>query len=230
MHRSLFVAGLVVLTQACSMHSEGRFHRQSSLNPLALPPTMAWYGDSIIEGSCQELSPPAVLAQLLNPSWSVSNHGVGGEAASQIRKRYESTRDSACEGEACGWYLIQGGVNSVKGEPHCSPEAALEDMVAMVDDARARGRHVVWFGILPFKGCTLCEDTTAGVARAQEYNALMAQVCAARADISCVLLYSEFEDPARPDFLKPEYGCDGIHLNQVGAERLAAQVRSLVPP
>lgn len=166
----------------------------------------------------------------LGPSWSVSNHGVGGEAASNIRERYEATWDSACQGGSCGWYLFEGGVNSLKDEAHVSPAEALEDMAAMIDDARRRGRHVAWFGILPFKGCTLCTDTSEGVRLAQQYNALMALACAARRDVSCFLPYSEFEDPARPDYLNPGYTCDGIHLNRAGAERLVALVRGLFPP
>ena len=234
MPRSLTFALLIVLvplTQACSARSEEvRELRSSTGGSGTMPPTVAWYGDSIVAGACQEQPAPAALAGMLGSSWSVTNHGVSGESASHIRQRYEASWSTACEGESCGWYLIEGGVNSVKGTPFVSPEAALSDMVAMVDDARARGSQVVWFGILPFKGCTLCqEDTTPGVARAREYNALMAQACADRPDVTCLQLYSEFEDPDRPDFLKPEYSCDGIHLNQRSAEQLATRVRSLFP-
>jgi len=227
---ALLVA-LAALVQACSARSEEmRALHQAIGGSGTLPPTVAWYGDSIVEGACQEQPAPTALAQMLGPAWSVNNHGVSGEAASNIRQRYEASWSSACQGQACGWYLIQGGVNSVKGIPYASPAATLSDMVAMVDDARARGSQVVWFGILPFKGCTLCkEDTTPGVARAQEYNALMAEACADRPDVTCLQLYSEFEDPDRPDFLKPEYSCDGIHLNQLSAEQLATRARSLFP-
>jgi lysophospholipase L1-like esterase len=234
MPRSVLLAllvGLAALTQACS----ARLEEVNALRPAIggsgnLPPTVAWYGDSIVAGACQEQPAPATLGQMLGPPWSVQNHGVSGEAAAHIRQRYEASWSTACHGQACGWYLIQGGVNSVKGTPYVSPAATLADMVAMVDDARARGSQVVWFGILPFKGCTLCqEDTTPGVARALEYNALMAEACADRPDVICLQLYSEFEDPDRPDFLKPEYSCDGIHLNQRSAEQLATKVRGLFP-
>jgi lysophospholipase L1-like esterase len=228
--RTLLFVLLALLAQACSARSEDLRTRQSALGLTSLPSTVAWYGDSITEGSCKQQAPPAALAQLLGSSWFVSNHGVSGEAAEQIRQRYEASWDSACQGQACGWYLIQGGVNSLKGVPHTSPAHALADMVAMVDSARDRGRRVVWFEILPFKGCTLCDDTTPGVARVREYNALMAQACAARPEVACVQVYSDFEDPVRPDFLRPDYGCDGIHLNEAGAEQLAGQARGLFPP
>jgi len=232
--RYLPLALLVALTtvsQACSARSDELRDLHSAIGGSGtVPSTVAWYGDSIVHGACKEQPPPDALAQMLGPAWSVSNHGVSGEFASNIRRRYEATWSSACQGEACGWYLIEGGVNSLKGTPHTTPAAALEDMVAIVDDARARGSQVVWFGILPFKGCTLCnEDTSPGVARVREYNALMAQACADRPDVTCLQLYSEFEDPDRPDFLKPEYSCDGIHLNQRSAEQLATRVRSLFP-
>jgi lysophospholipase L1-like esterase len=121
-------------------------------------------------------------------------------------------------------------MNSLKGTPYVTPEETLVDMVAIVDAARARNQQVLWFGILPFKGCAHCtEDTSPGVARAREYNALMAQACARRPEVTCVRLYSEFEDPAHPDFMKPEYTCDGIHFNQLGAQRLAEEVGARLP-
>lgn len=222
---------MTALAQACGS-DENPYSAQSKASlPPVLTPTVAWYGDSLAAGSCRdEIAPPEVLAQVLGPSWSVSNHGVPGESAGNIRERYEATWDSACQGASCGWYFFEGGVNSLKDVSHVSPAEALEDMTAMVDDARSRGRHVAWFGILPFKGCTLCTDTTEGVLLAKEYNALMAQACADRLDVSCFLPYSEFEDPDRPDYLSPKYTCDGIHLNKAGAERLVDLVRGLFPP
>ena len=220
---------MAALTPACSAHEDGTDAGQPPPAPSARPLSVAWYGDSVADAVCDGLQPPAALAQLLGPSWFVADQTVSGESPPHIRKRYEDASGLECQGQPCQWYLMQGGVNSLKGNPYVTPEEALVDMIALVDDASARNRQVVWFDILPFKGCAHCiEDTTPGVARAREYNILMAQACAQRPDVTCLQLYSEFEDPAAPDFLKPEYTCDGIHLNQAGVQRLVAEVRKVL--
>jgi hypothetical protein len=232
MRSSLFLgllAAVAVLTSACSAHEDDADDRQPPPSPSAPPLSVAWYGDSVVDASCEGPQPPAALVQLLGPSWFVADETVSGESPPHIRKRYEDASGSECQDQECQWYLMQGGVNSLKGNPYVTPEEALVDMIALVDDARARNRQVVWFEILPFKGCVLCkDDTTPGVARAREYNVLMAQACAQRPNVTCLQLYSEFEDPAHPDYLEPAYTCDGIHLNQVGVQRLVAEVRKVL--
>jgi hypothetical protein len=183
-----------------------------------LPTTAAWYGDSIIEGACSGAS-PAVRLQQMKPGWTAFNKGVSGETSSQIVARYFAGRDTACNGDLCGTYLFEGGVNDLKGGTG-NPAAVLATMLTAVDDCRSRGRHCVWSNIMPFRACNFCGDTSAGWVLVQQYNALWTAACAARPDIRCVQVGagSVFEEPATDGYLTAAFSCDGIHLVQAGTD------------
>jgi lysophospholipase L1-like esterase len=215
----------------------GVIKKASGSAAVILPNTFAWYGDSIAAGACSATTPTAALQAAL-PGWAGSTNvgdggppAIGGYTAAQIRARYETYRDTSCNGERCGVYLVEGGVNSIVNG--VSAAATLADMVAIVDNVRSIGRRAVWFGILPFRGSAQGSDarTTAALA----YNALMATECAARPDVDCIFLYSAFEDPASPGYLRsrnhdssPDYNCDGIHLLQDGTNAMVAAAQAAI--
>jgi lysophospholipase L1-like esterase len=202
--------------------------------------TLALYGDSIGAGACNSTLPATKLEQLLGAGWVAtlntgdgSQPAVSGYTAAQIRARYEATHATACAGEPCGYVVVQGGVNSLKGG--VSPEDTLEDMVAVVDHALAQSYRVAWLGVLPYAGCTapLCTEEAAAEAHAKAtaYNALVAAACAARPAVRCVLPYETFEDPAEEGHLREEYSCSGsdkLHLKQAGADVLYGAVATKV--
>jgi lysophospholipase L1-like esterase len=202
--------------------------------------TLAVYGDSIGAGACSPTPLAVKVAQLLGEGWVASgNAGDGqppalsGYTAAQIRARYEATCAAACNGEECGYLVVQGVVNSLKGG--VSPEEALEDMVAIVDDAILRGIPVVWVGPLPYAGCTEPTCSAASVAnahaKATAYRSLMATACAERPEVKCIDAYEAFEDPEQQGHLRDDYACengDGIHLRQAGTDALAAQIAAQI--
>lgn len=200
--------------------------------PVApLPATFIWYGDSIVQGAGSGTAPPAKLQSLL-PGYVGFNAGISNETAAQIATRYFAAVNGAartdCNGEQCGTYLFEGGVNDCKGGV-CTPSAVLATMLTMVDDCRARGRRCIWSNIMPFRDCAFCGDTAAGWVKAKEYNALWRQACASRSRLECLDVGedSDFEEPDTDGFLAEDYSFDGIHLQQAGTDAYAAMAAAV---
>jgi len=195
---------------------------RSGVSPVdALPRSFAVYGDSIALGLCSTTAPHLALSALL-PGYLAANHAQSGTTTSEIATHYFATRDTACDGTLCGTYLFEGGVNNVKNGSG-TPSSMLSDMLSAVDDARSRGRRVVWTNIAPFKGCGFCGDPATGWTLAKSYNTLWAAACAARPDITCVDVGAgtAWEEPSTDGYLKTAWSCDGIHWLQGGTEAWA---------
>jgi len=216
-------------------------------------PLVAWYGDSRTAGACSGTAPPAALDALLPTGYVVANKGVSGETAHQIYARVHSGAATDCRGAPCGHYVVQGGVNTLKGPAYaesaaedvavvalhgsnsdasaeCSTEeeddCGTMDSVDLLHSTQARARIVV-FGEMPYAGCdnATCPGLVAPGPRATAYNARLQAECATRPWLTCLLPYEEMEDPENADHLLPAYACsDGIHLVNAGSAFLAQKV------
>jgi lysophospholipase L1-like esterase len=228
----------------------GSGRRGGGASVTVRPATVAWYGDSRTQGACSSVGPPAVLDSLLPSGYSVQNKGVSGETAHEIYVRVAAGAATACVGEACGHYIVQGGVNTLK-HPTFNGQAAGDvasvalngsvacdtgtpnscgtlDSVELLHAAHPRARVFV-IGEMPYGGCDVltCPSLEAPGPRAGAYNAALLSACAARPWLTCIFPYDDFEDQDTPDDLLPAYRCaDGIHLLDAGSAALAAMVYS----
>jgi hypothetical protein len=217
----------------------------------ARPATIGWYGDSITAGACSGTAPPAVLDGLLPAGYVVGNNGVSGETTHQIYARAASGAATACVGEACGTYIVQGGVNTLKmtsfSEGYTAAEVAsiaingsgtcdTEDAdscgtLDSVDLLRAQfpTAQILAIGVLPYASCMEPVCNAAALvdadARATAYNAALVLACASRPWLTCINPHDTFESTT-PGHIKAEYGCDTdmIHLEQAGSNEYAQQV------
>lgn len=202
--------------------------RRNVQAPASLPPSIGGYGDSILAGFCNSLSPIAKLASLLD-GHTFANLAQAGTTTSQISARYFATRDTACAGERCGTYVFQGGVNNCHSLHSCDPAVMLSDMLSAIDDARSLTRRVIVTNIAPFVDCSPCAGPTdVGWELAKEYNDGLALACAGRPDITCIDVghQSDWEAPFLDGILRLAWSCDGIHWLQGGADAWAAEARS----
>jgi lysophospholipase L1-like esterase len=228
----------------------GSANRGSASSGVTRPATVAWYGDSITQGECSGTAPPVALDALLPAGYSVQNLGVSGESAHEIYERVASGAATACVGEPCGHYVVQGAVNTLKAATYAASPAAAVASVALngtgvcavgtpdscgtldsVDLLHANHptARIFVVGVLPYAGCSalVCPSLVAPGARAQAYNAALATACASRAWLRCVSPYASFEDEVQADHLRASIACaDGIHLEDEGSAELAATVYS----
>lgn len=205
------------------------------------------FGDSIPAG----VGGTAVSQQLdsLLPVGYVGiNQAVSGFTAHQIATRVMAEAATACLGEPCGTYVVQGGVNTLKGGEYAAEvdDALVADRALNGDGGALLGimDAVDWLhatypratllavGVLPYKGCdpVVCPPlvNVRPGERAALYNAAFLQACAARPWLRCVSPYDDFEDPAQPDWLRPDImHADGIHLLSAGHLELAASIKAL---
>lgn len=213
--------------------------------------TVGWYGDSITQGSCSGTPPPTALDALLPAGYSVQNLGIAGETAHEIYVRVRSGAATACVGEPCGHYIVQGAVNTLKSPGYAALSASAVASIALngtgscdtgvsdscgtmdsVDYVHATypNARVFVIGVLPYAGCSpvVCPSLVEPGLRARTYNADLSTACAARSWLTCVLPYSAFEDPEDPDHLSATYACEAdlIHLKDAGSAEFADQVYS----
>jgi hypothetical protein len=91
-------------------------------------PTVDWVGDSLTQGACSSVAPPAVLDGLLpggaSQGYVVTNAGHSGETPHQIHVRVRSEAATACVGGPCGHYIVQGMVNTLKNATYDASAAA----------------------------------------------------------------------------------------------------------
>lgn len=190
-----------------------------------LPATFAWYGDSIVQGTCNGTPPPVRLGQLL-PGYLAVNRGISGENVAQITTRYLANFATDCAGEPCGTYIFEGMTNDC-GTGTCDVPTVIATMLTAVDHARAQGFRVLWFNGPPNLTCEevgCVGGTAAGVAKMLEYRAAMQTACVARPDVRCIDAYAALEDPTSPGALLEAYRCsslDRVHTSQAGADVLA---------
>jgi hypothetical protein len=219
--------------------------------------TVGWYGDSITQGACSSSAPPArldvQLAAAGKPGYVVTNAGVSGETAHQISARAQAGSATACIGEPCGHYVVQGAVNTLKSAAHNALSVAAVAQLALhgasasssgtcatgtpdacgtmdtVDYLHSThpGARIFAIGVLPYASCDAgtCPSLVDPGERAREYNRILRVECASRPWLTCVMPYDTFKEPGT-DNLSSTYACeaDYIHLNDVGSEQLASEV------
>ena len=244
MRTLLFLLLLPCLAQAqlrASYPGDFRAGRLASGNvslTAPLPATLAWYGDSITQGSCNATSPPAKLLQML-PGYSGVNRGVSGETMAQIAARYFAGMATDCGGEVCGTYVVAGGTNDC-GTGECDTDVVLATHLSVVDDALSKGRRVVSFNIPPSRCAPEIESCVggneAGALKALEYRTKWQAACAARPAVACLDAFEEMEatwtDAEERGYLVDAYTCspaDRVHTSQAGADYLAAMARRAFP-
>lgn len=207
-------------------------------------PIVAFYGDSLVQGVCSGTAPPVALDGLLRADYVVINRGVSGETAHEIAERVISGAATACLGEPCGTYILEGGVNTLKHGAFNEASTTTVVGVALNGDGGADDAHdlgmldaadhlratypraqVLAVGVLPYAGCTICGINPSPGARAAAYNAALVSACASRPWLTCLVPYDDFEDPQNADRLLPAYACeDGSHLINAGSAALAQEV------
>lgn len=211
-----------------------------------LPTTFAWYGDSIAAGACSPRTPTLALQALLNSGdvagstsggWAGSGNAgdgafpaVGGYTAAQIRARYFATRDTACAGERCGSYLIEGGINSLVNG--ATVQSTLDDMTAIAVNCRSLNRLCIWSNIMPCRGSPNCDSVNpAAWTLAKQYNAAWTTACTSISGMNCVDVGagSSFEKSGTDGYLPDAFTCDGIHLTQTGTDAWVTLVRTKFP-
>lgn len=184
--------------------------------------TVGCYGDSLMQ--LGGLPPPNIIASLLPAGYTVQNLGVSGESADAIVRRIISGSATACIGEPCGTYVVEGVVNTLKqadfaetaadtvaeiglngtgGE--CSPEtigSAPNNTCGMLDGVEyLHSTHpdaqIVMVGGIPYGSCdnVACPSLVEPGPRMRSYNAKMAAACATRPWLRCVFVYEDFEVP-----------------------------------
>lgn len=226
------------------------------------PRTIACYGDSITQGAGAPIPYPAALDGLLPggtaQGYFVSNEGISGETAHEIYKRVVSASEgigssSACLGTSCGFYVVQGMVNTLKGAGFngsaasevasvalngstaiasgaCNTAAdndcGMLDSIDYLHAAHPRAK-VFAIGVTPYAGCDnlTCPNLVEPGARAAAANAGLLSECASRPWLTCIIPYDALEDPNNPDHLRPSMDSgDGIHPNNTGAAAIARSV------
>lgn len=215
--------------------------------PAPVPPTVSFYGDSLAFGLGSTTPPPLALQGILPPGYVVVNRGATGETAHQIASRSISGWATACLGEPCKVYVLQGGVNTLKHPDFNAASTAAVAAAAltgnggacasgvshscgMLDAADALhlsrpSAQIVIVGVLPFGVCGICSAAPDPGPRARAYNAALLEACASRPWLRCASPYAVFEDAQTPNALSSTYGSgDGIHLKNAGSAELAARV------
>lgn len=221
------------------------------------PKSVAMYGDSLIQGTCSGTPPPVALDALLpggtTQGYTVDNKGVSGESAHAISVRVQSGASTACVSTTCGYYVVEGMVNTLLNATFAANTPAEVAAIALHGASSANSgtcdtgtAHACGFmdtvdwlhankpnarifaiGVLPYKGCDniTCPSLVDPGERAAAANSGLQTECASRAWLTCILPYDDFEDPDNPDELLPAYACaDEIHLVNAGSAALAQHV------
>jgi hypothetical protein len=190
-----------------------------------LPNTYMCVGNSIMAGACNAQS-PCTRIQAGIPGSTAKQFAVSGYTAVQIRDQYLANYATACNGEPCGTIIVEGGVNSLKASDAITgivePET-VATMLEIVVHALARGRRVIWMGILPYGTCSIdvCPILVDPGPRATTYNADMLAACTALANplLTCIDPYSTFQSGLTPNALASQFACsDNIHLQDTSGK------------
>lgn len=210
-----------------------------------LPPaTVACFGDSIYAGAGGE-QVCFLLGQLLPDGYVETNKAVSSETANQIAHRVIAEASTACVGEPCGTYWLNGALNTLKHVAHAAlADAAVaqfalhgdgESVLGIMDGAdwlhEEYPRAVIGVaGVTPYGGCNLatCPSLIRPGPRAEAYDAALRAACALRPWLLCSFPYRQLEDPQNPSRLRHAIAHpDGIHLLIGGHAELAAMLYAL---
>lgn len=152
-------------------------------------------------------------AALADPRLECRNHGVGGERTDEILERL----DEAVAGADV--LVVQGGINDiVQGR---SPDAAAENLRAMVRHGKERGLGVVLADVLPWnKGWPDAEP------RIRRLNELIREIGRSE-EVAILPFHDTLEDPARPGRMRDDLTADGNHPSVAGHRLLGERAFSL---
>lgn len=215
----------------------------ASPNPLPIPKRIWAIGNSIMAGSCSTTTPPAKLDAMLpgglKEGWLVIPGGIPGENTTQIKARWDAGKLTACNGEPCKVLWLEGGINDERtlgGTADAAAQAAIDNNVAIITNARSLGYLVIWQSIHPFGAFGNAGPDP--INRAAAYQTKYKARCALYVPdpfVQCLDVYDEFDGAVKDGLLDPALTCDGVHLYQPSTDRLAqlayeALLRMVVRP
>jgi lysophospholipase L1-like esterase len=151
-----------------------------------------------IGGALDEQSQWPYWAMRADASVEIRNHGVNLERTDQIRARLAAAAHGA---EAI---VVQGGINDVVQRRE--PQETVENLRAMVRDARALGLRVAVTDLLPWNNGYPDQGIAA---------------MAADEGVPLLRFYATLEDPERPGRMRADWTDDGNHPSVEGHRRLA---------
>jgi hypothetical protein len=222
--------------------SPGRGTAVSTPTPMA---SVGVDGDSMMDGVCGT-AVSLHLDAALPAGYVAINNAVSGHTAHQIATRIIANAATACLGEPCGTYVVEGGVNTLKqGIYDEEPDDAVVADIALngdgaevlgimdgVDYLRAQypNATILAVGVFPYASCTqvVCGTLVRPQARADAYSVAFLAECAARPWLRCANFYSAYEDPENPGNLRPDIACeDGSHMTTAGRVELADDIKAM---
>lgn len=176
--------------------------------------TPAWDPDPAVRarlGPLNEASQWTYWAARENPALQLRNHGVDLERTDQIRERLPAALQGADA------LVVQGGINDVvQGR---DPEATIDDLRAMVGDAKGAGLRVALTDVLPWNnGYPERFETILSL------NAAIAEL-ARDEEVLLLRFYATLDDPDRPGRMRPEWTSDGNHPSVEGHRLLGTAVQ-----
>jgi lysophospholipase L1-like esterase len=147
--------------------------------------------------------------------WRAHNRGVNGAQLDQLRRRFARDDDPATPEAA----IIYGGENDIAQGASATDVA--DQMIALVDEVRARGSHPPVFVVSMKPSPTRWRFR----AEQQRYDALMRHALVPRAGVRFVAVGDTLLINGRPG---PFYVDDGVHLNRAGYARWGGAIRRQV--
>ncbi|MFE3754680.1 GDSL-type esterase/lipase family protein [Nocardia tengchongensis] len=197
-------------------------------------PVLVAFGDSWFEGfgstHAGNRRSVDVVNERLTAGWAV-NQGIGGnrlltdEIGEHGLARFE--RDVlSVPGVAAVW--VNFGINDLILAGTAAADDLIAGFTALAARAHAAGLPVYANTIGPFAGAIYPGLSLAeGIPVRNAVNAWLrsTDVFDAVFDVAAAV-----EDPARPDFIRPEFDSDGMHLNDQGARAMAGAVDLTVLP
>ncbi|MFD7843814.1 GDSL-type esterase/lipase family protein [Nocardia sp. NPDC059764] len=197
-------------------------------------PVLVAFGDSWFEGfgstHAGNRRSVDVLDERLTAGWAV-NQGIGGnrlltdEIGEHGLARFE--RDVlSVPGVAAVW--VNFGINDLILAGTATADDLIAGFTALAERAHAAGLPVYANTIGPFAGAIYPGLSLAeGIPVRNAVNEWLrgTDVFDAVFDVAAAV-----QDPARPDFIRPEFDSDGMHLNDQGARAMAGAVDLTVLP
>ena len=192
-----------------------------------VPRTVVALGDSITQGTQRELPDirtpyPDRLRELLGDRWTVTNLGVAGFRARDVRKQWRAKGRSLSASAA----VVLAGANDLRvGTP---AEDVWSELRPTYEEILGDGMRLVAVTATPLRGWKWDPWTPGKQAELEALNARIARFCAERG-CTVVDAYAAVVDPAQPHTLRREYDYgDHLHLSQAGLDRLAQLVADAV--
>ncbi len=141
-----------------------------------------------------------------DPRLEFRNHGVSGERADEIARRF----DAAADGVEV--LLVQGGTNDIVQGREVEP--ATEQLHGLVRRAKERGLRVLLTDVLPWNNGW--PDAEPKIRRLNE----LIRAIGDEEDVPVLPFHDTLEDPDRPGRMRAEWTTDLNHPNVEGYRQL----------